>query len=119
MKNKTVSSNYLDYIPMKNPELDSETDEDGNVTILQENKGFFYFITQKLLGKPRISRIHLDEMGNFIWPLIDGKRSVYDIAELVKAEFGDRAEPLYNRLVTYMGTMESYGFVLMNKDKCI
>ena len=52
-----------------------------------------------------------DEMGNFIWPLMDGKNTVYDIAEQVKAHFGEKAEPLYNRLVQYMRNLESYGFI--------
>jgi hypothetical protein len=55
-------------------------------------------------------------MGNFIWPLIDGKRTVGDIALLVKAEFGDKAEPLYNRLVVYMRNLEMYHFVVMRAN---
>ena len=35
------------------------------------------------MKKPKVSQIHLDEMGNFVWPLIDGTRTVYEIAELV------------------------------------
>ncbi|MGN0513647.1 MAG: PqqD family protein [Lachnospiraceae bacterium] len=105
------TGNYLEYIPVHNPAIGSTVDENGNVTILKENKGFFYFLTQKLLGKPRVSQIHLDKMGNFIWPLMDGNRNVMDIAGLVKEKFGDEAEPLYNRLVTYIDTMERYGFV--------
>lgn len=115
-KNKKVDANYLDFIPYHNPAVESNVDEKGNVTIFRENKGFFYFITQKLLKKPRVSQIHLDEMGNFIWPLIDGERSVLQIAQLVKEKFGEKAEPLYNRLVSYLSTMEQYGFILLNKE---
>ena len=71
----------------------------------------FNFIAQKLFKKPRISQIHLDEMGNFIWPLMDGERNLIEIAEVVKAEFGEKAEPLYNRLVQYVRTLETYGFI--------
>ncbi len=112
---KKISENYLNFVPEHNPEIKSEIDDEGNVTIFQENKGVFYFITQKLLGKPRVSQIHLDEMGNFIWPLIDGKRTVLEISELVKEHFGEKAEPLYNRLVTYMAMLENYKFIIMNK----
>ncbi len=106
----------MEFVPYHNPAYKSVVDEEGNVTILQENKGFFCFVTQKLLRKPRISQIHLDEMGNFIWPLMDGERNICQIAELVKEAFGEKAEPLYNRLVTYVDTMERYGFVLLKKD---
>lgn len=110
-KNKTVSGNYLEYIPRHNAAVKYETDENGAVTILQENTGLFHLIARKLFKKPRVSHIHLDEMGNFIWPLIDGKRTVYDIASLVNREFGEKAEPLYNRLVQYMINLENYGFI--------
>jgi hypothetical protein len=110
---KKISPNYLEFVPVHNPAFKSVTDENGNVTILQENKGLFYFLTQKILGKPRISQIHLDEMGNFIWPLMDGSRSILQIAELVREEFGEKAQPLYDRLVTYIETLKKYGFIIL------
>lgn len=112
-KNKKISANYLEFKPCHNPEIKSDTDGEGNVTIFKENKGIFCFLTQKLLGKPKVSQIHLDEFGNFIWPLMDGERDILQIAGLVKEKFGEKAEPLYNRLVTYIATMERYGFVIL------
>jgi len=114
-KNVNNDGNYLDFVPVHNETIKYKTNEEGNVTLFVENKGIFNTIAQKLFKKPRISQIHLDEMGNFIWPLIDGTRSVYDISELVKAQFGEKAEPLYNRLVQYFKTLESYGFVTFKK----
>lgn len=107
---KKESANYLEFIPVPKNGLKFEI-VDGKVTIMQENKGIFNFIAQKLFKKPRISQIHLDEMGNFIWPLMDGKKDIYAIAELIKEEFGEKAEPLYNRVVQYFKTLVSYGFV--------
>ena len=110
-KKKQVEINYLDLIPKKNPELGWHTDIRGRVILEMENKGFFHKIAQTVFGKPRVSKIHLDTNGSFIWPLIDGKRTVTDIAALVKEEFGEKAEPLYPRIVKYFQIMESYGFV--------
>ena len=115
MGNNTEANNFLDVVPRHNPKVGFEISEDGKVTILQENKGLFNFIAQKLFKKPRISQIHLDDMGNFIWPLLDGERSLYDISVLVKEEFGEKAEPLYNRLVQYIRTLKSYGFIELDK----
>lgn len=112
-KNAKKSENYLDYIPVYNEKNRWERGEDGIITIFVENKGLFHFLAQKLLKKPRFSQIHLDEMGSFILPLIDGQRSVYDIAQLIKEHFGQQAEPLYNRLVTYMAMLENCGFVTL------
>lgn len=105
--------NYLDKVPAFNEKFSWGQDDNGIVTIYVENTGVFNRIFQKLLGKPKVSQIHLDEMGSFILPLIDGKRSIYDISLLVKEHFGEKAEPLYDRLVTYMHTLEGYGFVRM------
>ena len=71
----------------------------------------FNTIAQKVFGKPRFSKVHLDEMGTFIWPEIDGTKTVQDLALLVKEHFGDKAEPLYPRIVKYFQIMESYEFV--------
>ena len=113
-KNETVSANYLEYVPAHKQEIKYDISEDKKVTLLQENTGLFNWIAQKLFKKPRVSQIHLDEMGNFIWPLIDGKRNLIEISELVHEEFGDKAEPLYNRLVQYIKTLEAYEFITVN-----
>lgn len=109
-KDNNVSPNYLDYIPIPAKDLKYEI-VDGKVTIFQENTGLFNFVAQKIWKKPRVSQIHLDEMGNFIWPHINGENNIMDIATLIKEEFGEKAEPLYNRVVQYFKTLVSYGFV--------
>jgi hypothetical protein len=112
-KSKKSSDNYLDKIPVFNEKYSWKADESGIVTIYIENKGFFNFICQKLFKKPKVSQVHLEEMGSFIIPLLDGKRTVYDLALLIKEHFGEKAEPVYNRLVTYMHTLEAYSFIYM------
>ena len=107
MKNK---ENFLEKKPQKNNEIGWKT-QDGNVTLEIENKGLFNRLAQKLLKKPKVSFIHLDEMGSFIWPLIDGETDIITLGEKVKEHFGDKAEPLYERLSKYIKILESYGFV--------
>jgi hypothetical protein len=49
---------------------------------------------------------------------IDGERNVYQIAELVRDKFGDKAEPLYDRLIKFMVILENNKFIFMtNKDR--
>lgn len=105
------SENYLDLIPLRAGKFKWHQDEMGKVTVFVENKGLFNRLAQKLLKKPKVSQVHLEEFGSFIWPLIDGKLSVYDIAQLVQKEFGQKADPLYERLTVYMRTLENYGFI--------
>ena len=108
------SKNFLEFIPVRNPDINWSTDEKGKVTLEIQNKGIFNCIAQKLFKKPKISFIHMDETGSFIWPLIDGKRTVLIIGEAVREKFGDTAEPLYERLSKFFKILESYGFVKLD-----
>ena len=111
MKNKAQKQNYLEKIPVRNPEIGWSTDEYGNVTLEIQNKGIANRIAQKFLKKPKITYIHLDENGSFVWPLIDGEKTIMEIAQLVDAHFGEKASPLYERLVKFFQILESYGFI--------
>ena len=116
MKNNT-KENYLDKIPVYSEWLSWSQGDDGMVTLDIINKGVFNRIAQKLLKKPKVSHIHLDEFGSFIWMQIDGKRDLTSIGQLVGEHFGDKAEPLYPRLAQYFQTLESYKFIVWsNKD---
>ena len=116
-KKDGVSDNFLTYIPIPNPKYPFEVNEKQEVTILQEHRGPFYFLTQKLMKKPRYTQIHLDEMGNYIWPLMDGKNDIIAIASAVKEHYGQKAEPLYPRMAQYFQTLASYAFVILNKPE--
>lgn len=111
---KKQSGNYLDRKPLRNERLSWSVD-DEKVTLEIENKGIWNTLFQKLLKKPRISYVHLDEMGSFIWPLLDGEKSVLEIGEAVELRFGDEAKPLYERLVKYFQILESYHFIYWSK----
>lgn len=109
MKKKN-DTNYLDKIPV-HPDIEWKTDENGIVTLEIENKGAMNRIAQKLLKKPKVSYIHLDKTGSFVWPLIDGKKSISDLAKDVDAHFGEEAHPLYERLVQFFKVLDSYKFI--------
>lgn len=108
MKN---NQNFLDYVFKINDDLVWKQDENGQVTVDMENKGFTNRIAQKFFKKPAVSHITLEGMGSFIFTCIDGKRSVYDIGLLLHDKFGDEAEPLYERLSVYMKHLENVGFI--------
>lgn len=112
---KKKEANYLDFIPSHSDRVSYEKNADGQVTILIENKGVFNRLFQKIANKPKVTRVDLQGQGNFVWLCIDGKKTVYDIAGEVKAKFGEEAEPLYNRLITYMHILENCGFIVMKK----
>ncbi len=118
MKSKKVTSeNYLDKKPVRNASIVWNTDQNGIVTLEIENKGVFNRVAQKLFKKPEISYVHLDEMGSFIWPLIDGKKDIAELGKAVDEHFGEKAYPLYERLAKYFQILDSYGFVNWAEDK--
>ncbi len=110
-KQTVISRNYLDKIPFRPQEMQWKCDEEGIVTLEIENRGFMNRAAQKLFRRPRISYIHLDKFGSFIWQSMDGKKSITDIGKEVEARFGEEAYPLYERLAYYFKTLDSYHFV--------
>ena len=86
MRQNRKGQNLLDLVPEK---LHPSMEEKGNVTILVENKGIFNRFGQKFLKKPVQSKIQLDPLGSFIWTHIDGKTSIYEIAQKVEEQFGE------------------------------
>ena len=110
-KKEIISKNYLEKIPCPAQHLKWEADEEKMVTLLIENKGFFNTVAQKLFKKPRITQIHLDKMGSFIWPLMDGERDIIELGKLMEEEFGQEANPLYERLAKFFQILDSYNFI--------
>ncbi|MGN0451692.1 MAG: PqqD family protein [Acutalibacteraceae bacterium] len=113
MKN-TQTDNFLELKPLRNEKFSWSIDNE-QVTLEIENKGVWNTLFQIILKKPRITFVHLDEMGSFIWPLLDGEKTVEEIGEAVESRFGDKANPLYERLVKYFKILESYQFIYYNK----
>lgn len=108
---KKQSENYLEKIPCINSKFKWSQDENGLVTLEIENRGIANRFAQLIFKKPKISFIHLEEFGSFIWTKIDGKCNILTIGKLVKERFGEKAEPLYERLAGYIKTLESNGFI--------
>lgn len=113
MKKKkiVISKNYLDKIPSHPDAIGWSQDEEGKVTLEIENKGWANKIAQKLFKRPKISYVHLDEMGSFLWPLIDGKADIVELGKKVDEHFGESAHPLYERLARYFQILDSYHFI--------
>ena len=115
MKNK---ENYLEKIPIHPDNLKWSTDENGLITLDVENKGAVNRLAQKFLKKPKVSHIHLDEFGSFVWKTINGEKSIIDIGVKVEERFGEKANPLYERLAKYFQILDNYKFVKwIDKEK--
>ena len=110
-KKQKAGQNYLERIPARAAGIDWKTDESGIVTLEVPNTGWANRVAQKLFRRPKVSYIHLDELGSFVWPLIDGEKNIIELGVLVKEQFGEKAEPLYPRIAKFFEILKSYGFV--------
>ena len=104
MSKKKLDENYLEKIPARKEGLNWSKDENGMVTLEMENKGAVNKVAQFLFRKPKISYIHLEEFGSFIWPIIDGKKTIFEIGKEVEEHFGEKA---------YFSMLERYEFVTL------
>ncbi len=109
-KQIVIPQNYLLRIPMRHHSLEWKTDDKG-IVIEIENKGWANRIAQVLFFRPKVSYVHLDKLGTFIWPLLDGEKNITELGKLVDAEFGEEAHPLYERLARYFQILDSYHFI--------
>ncbi|MBW4829064.1 MAG: PqqD family protein [Clostridiaceae bacterium] len=103
--------NYLDYIPLKSEKIDWRKREDGLTQLIIYRDSLLDKIVRKLFFTSDKYVVDLDSLGSFVWDSIDGKKSVYEISKLVKAEFGEDAEPIYDRLIEYMIILKNNKFI--------
>lgn len=116
-KHKKAPENFLERKPMRKQEIHWTKDDEGVVTLEIENQGIANWLAQHLLHKPKVSYIHLDEKGSFIWPLLDGERNLIAIGEKMNTAFGEQCNPLYERLAEYIRILDSYQLISWNDIK--
>lgn len=114
---KKNRENFLDYIPKRNALYDWELNKKKRVEVLVKNRGLFNRLAQLIFRKPKVSRIELDDMGSFIWQQLDGTKTIYEIGALVKGHFGEKAEPLYERLCEYIKILRNNRFIVYENKK--
>ena len=107
---RAARSNFLDWTPKRSSQNRWEEAE-GLVTVHLTHRGFYARIAQTFFRRPRTSRIALDSYGSFVFRSIDGQRTVEEVAQLLREEFGSEVEPLYGRLVTYLQILRNNHFI--------
>ena len=96
--NKKKEQNYLEKVPVRNPEFSWKEDQQGIVTVDMVHKGIFDKLAQKLWVTPRVSHVKLDRFGSFVWKQMDGNRNIIAIGALVR-------EPVLGYLVNRKNEM--------------
>jgi hypothetical protein len=116
VKKSRNQKNYLEFIPSIRPDFPWQVNDDQIVVITVAHTGIFDKAAQKLFHKPKKSYISLDEFGSFIWQQIDGERNVFQIAQLVSEHFGERANPLYERLIKFFEILHENKYISLKED---
>ena len=113
MRNKdhATKEDHTRVFPVRSERVGWSAGDDGKVTLDVENTGCFNRIAQRLFGRPKISHIHLDGLGSFVWQRLDGQTSVGELAAEVENTFGERAHPIYERLDKFLRILHSYKFI--------
>ena len=88
------------------------TDEKNLIVILKPkftNRFFAKFLLSRM--KNPNYKIHLDDYGSFVWNECDGMNTVERIGRLLEKKFGDKVDPVYERLGLYIKTLEKNKFI--------
>ena len=111
------NENFLDYVPKRNSLMNWEVNEKKRVVVHVENRGMFNRIAQVIFRRPKVSKIELDELGSFVWQSMDGVKTVYDSGSEVKEAFGEKAEPVYERLCEYIQILRNNSYIVYENKK--
>ncbi len=109
-KKKELELNLLELIP--EAVVEYETEEDGTIVLLAPR---FKNRLMKRIFEPRLKnpymKIRLDEIGTSAWKSIDGSKTVGDIGQVLREEFGEDIEPCFERLSMFFSQLELSEFI--------
>lgn len=113
---QSVEVNLWELTPVR--KFDHEKTENELVTILIP-KFTNKFLVQHLM--PRLKypfiKIKLDEIGSAVWLEIDGKKKVGEIAEILQEKFGEKIQPVEERLSKFFTQLKLHHFIDFIKEE--
>jgi hypothetical protein len=98
------ATNFLDLIPMRIQ--GHRMGDDGLVNIIIPKFGNQRFARWFIpLRKPTQITIKLEKFGSSSWLLMDGKRSMQEICDILLQEYGDEIQPVTERMSKYVSLL--------------
>ncbi len=91
----------LNQIPVVNTGIDFEIRENIVYIIKKNDTKMHNFLRRFKKNIPKQSEIKFDLISSRAFMLIDGKRNIYEIGQIIEEEFKEEAHPLYERLVVF------------------
>jgi len=108
--------NLWELIPVRKFEF--EKSENELVTILIPkftNKFLVQYLMPRL--KYQFIKIKLDEIGSAVWNEIDGKKKVGEIADILEKKFGEKIQPIEERLSKFFTQLKLHQFIDFIKEE--
>ena len=109
-KNISNTINYLALTPVRN--YDHVIEESGLISVLVPKFGIKWmdFVMSKFI-KSLFFKAKLDEFGTETWNEIDGNKSVHQISENLLQKFGDKINPVNERLTNFLTQLYKNNFI--------
>ena len=83
-------------------------DKKGVVTLIKEQNHPIQKFFRKLHFKiPSNTYLELDAYGSFVFQNIDGKKSIFEIGQMLKEKYPESGNLLYSRLLVYLNVLEN------------
>jgi hypothetical protein len=113
-----AKENLFDMIPVISDHITTEKEEELSVITFPRFRSKFmqkYFVPK---NKSSLIKIRLEDHGTAVWDLIDGKRTIKEIADVLAGHFNQEENYEY-RIITYLLQLQKQGFIKICKQEQI
>ena len=93
------------------PLVELQRDDAGAYVERERGRSRLGRLLERWLRVPRTVRVELDEFGAAAWKAMRGGVPVRQVGEALRHEFGDDAEPLWERLGEFLAMAERGGLL--------
>jgi hypothetical protein len=109
--------NYLDLVPVRL--VDSEPGSEPARLLLRmpryRDPILGRLLQPRLRGDRRFIRVPLDPRGSWLWPRIDGRRTVGELVGMFRREFPEDEAEIEERLSLYIAGLAAHGFLAVEQ----
>jgi len=112
LQRQEIISQWLDLYPLQKMDY-RQGNDDRIVLLIPHSQNWF---TRKFLPIPKnpAQRVHLDEIGSFIWLHFNGKHTLESISRMAEEKFAERIQPARERIVLFTQQMYKQKFITMH-----
>jgi hypothetical protein len=110
-----MKGNFLELVPERNRRW--EKTGDGRIYLLVPR--FTNRLMKKIalgFGKSELVKVNLDDKGTVVWMLIDGKKNVKQIGDLMEKQEGETRPQVYERLSEFLSILARNRFIRLKQN---